>query len=72
MKRIILTMGLMLTFAVGYAQNAEDYIVKTKGVKKPTVTAPSVANVAESEKKASEPTDFVGKNFKFYYLGQAK
>jgi hypothetical protein len=68
MKRIILTMGLMLTFAVGYAQNAEDYIVKTKGVKKPTVTAPSVANVAESEKKASEPTDFVGKNFKFYSL----
>ena len=35
MRRHILTMGLMLAFVAAGAQNASDYIVKTKGVKKP-------------------------------------
>ena len=67
MKRIILTMGLVLAFMAANAQSADDYIVKTKGVKKTTTTTPAV-NVAEPEKKGNEPTDFVGKNFKYHSL----
>lgn len=66
MKRIILTLGLSLAFVVGNAQTAADYIVKTKGVKAATV----VKTVAPDQdvQKQDEPTDFVGKNFKYYSL----
>ena len=67
MKRFFLTMGLTLVFMASYAQSAEDYIVKTKGVKKTTVAAPT-ANAAESEQQGSGPTDFVGKYFKYSSL----
>ena len=68
MKRMILSLGLIFAFAVGNAQTVDDYIVKTKGVKKTTTVAAPTATTAEPEKQAAEPTDFVGKNFKYYSL----
>lgn len=67
MKRFILTLGLSLAFVVGHAQTATDYIVKTKGVKK-TATAEKAAYSTQEAQAQDEPTDFVGKNFKFYSL----
>lgn len=68
MKRLFLTMGLMLAFVVGYSQSPDDYIVKTKGVKKTTVVQPIAVNTTVSERHENEPTDFVGKNFRYYSL----
>ena len=68
MKRLFLTMGLTLAFTIGYAQNPNDYIVKTRGAKKTEVVPMSVANTSVAERTENEPTDFVGKNFKYYSL----
>ena len=62
-----------MAFAVllASAQTADDYIVKTKGVKKPEVaTAQQSETEAEAGEgqKAEEPQDFIGKNFKYYSL----
>lgn len=68
MRRHILTMGLMLAFVAAGAQNASDYIVKTKGVKKPELPEAVAGETNEAVKQTAEPTDFVGRNFKFYSL----
>ena len=65
---MILTLGLTLAFAVGNAQTIDDYIVKTKGVKKTTTVATPAVTATETETVQSEPMDFVGKNFKYYSL----
>ena len=67
MKRLFLSMGLTLAFVVGYAQTPNDYIVKTKGAKK-TYVGSHVVDARVPDKRENEPTDFVGKHFKFYSL----
>ena len=52
MKKTILTAGMMLTvMAVSAQQTANDYIVKTKGVKK---TAVAEQTGAESDQQSQE------------------
>jgi hypothetical protein len=61
-------MGMLLAVVAGNAQTANDYIVKTKNVKKVEVVAtPQDADLPVAGKSA-EPKDFVGRNFKFYSL----
>ena len=62
-------MGLTFAMMAGYAQTpASDYIVKTKGVKKPVVEA-AVASVGTTAQGSSaKPLDFVSRNFKYYSL----
>ena len=45
---------------------SSDYIVQTKGVKKPVVKAASSTGTDKQEE--AEPTDFMGKNFRFYSM----
>ena len=71
MRRHILTLGLTFAMMAGYAQTANDYIVKTKGVETPVVTPAATADAPEVQ-SASQPVDFVGKNFKYYSLCEWK
>lgn len=68
MKRLFLSVGLTLAFATGYAQSPDDYIVKTRGAKKVSVALMSDVNTNSNVSRENEPTDFVGKNFRFYSL----
>jgi hypothetical protein len=61
MKRLILLAGMAFVLSTAMAQD-NPYIVKTKGVQKSVVT-----NSQDSEDE-SEPTDFMGKNFRFYSM----
>ena len=68
MKKTILTAGMMLTvMAVSAQQTANDYIVKTKGVKK---TAVAEQTGAESDQQSQEAKshDFISENFRYYSL----
>lgn len=56
---------MVLLATGGMAQNS--YIVKTKGVKK-AETSQKAGEEPTEEEKSDEPTDFVGKNFKFQRL----
>lgn len=68
MKRVILAASLAMTTLIISAQD-NPYIVKTKGVQKPKVTATSEAQGSESgSAQADEPQDFIGKNFRFVSL----
>lgn len=65
MKRIIFTVGLVMTMCVASAQNS--YIVKTRGAKKAAkAVADAVAQDETGEEK--EARDFVSENFLFYSL----
>ena len=68
MRRHILTLGLTFALMAGYAQTASDYIVKTKGVETPAVATAVAAETPEAKQSASQPVDFVSKNFKFFSL----
>lgn len=68
MRRHILTLGLTFAMMAGYAQTASDYIVKTKGVETPAVATAVAAETPEAKQSASQPVDFVSKNFKFFSL----
>ena len=63
MKRIILLAGFVLAILTATAQD-NDYIVKTKGVKKPAKSAAGTDTKADE----AEPTDFMGKNFRYYSM----
>jgi len=66
MKRMILLAGLVFAVLAATAQD-NPYIVKTKGVKKPekkVVVAESNSGLTEE----AEPTDFMGKNFRYYSM----
>lgn len=69
MKKVFLTTGLALFFSLVTAQTEEkSYIVKTRNVEKPVVTAQE--GVADSAAVEEEETalNFVSKNFKYYSL----
>ena len=66
MRRIILTFCLMLTVFICHAQDANDYIVKTKGVRQ--LSGTSQLQGEGSEAGNNGPKDFVGKNFRYYSL----
>ena len=68
MKKVILTASLAFLFGVSYAQQtANDYIVKTKNVKKMLVNTSADGALTEDveEEKAH---DFISENFHFYSL----
>jgi len=64
MKKLMILAGLAMAATAAWAQSADSYIVKTKGVKKTEAKA-----VVKAEKK-DEPqgTDFVSQNFRYYSL----
>jgi len=64
MKRAVLTAGLALVVAFATAQS-NDYIVKTKGVKKTEQLALADSMSVEEGEKVH---DFISENFKFYSL----
>ena len=65
MKRMILLAGFLLSLVTVMAQD-NPYIVKTKGVKK---TVRQVTADGDSDKKEeAAPTDFMGKNFRYYSM----
>lgn len=64
-KRLILLAGMAMAMMTMKAQDSP-YIVKTKGVKKPVVTASE--RKEKKEQQDTEPTDFMGKNFRFYSM----
>ena len=65
MKKLILLAVTLFSLTAVMAQD-NPYIVKTKGVKK---TVSSTGESAVSEKKEdAEPTDFMGKNFRYYSM----
>ena len=64
-KRVILLVGMVMAMLTATAQDSP-YIVKTKGVKKSVGTTVSKKEKAISED--AEPTDFMGKNFRFYSM----
>ena len=71
MRRLFFMVTMAFAVLLASAQTADDYIVKTKGVKKPEVaTAQQLETEAEAGEgqKAEEPQDFIGKNFKYYSL----
>ncbi len=65
MRRMILAAGLVFAVLSATAQD-NPYIVKTKGVKKVEVKSDQQSDKAEEEEP--EPTDFMGKNFRFYSM----
>ena len=65
MKRVFLLIGCLLFLVTVMAQD-NPYIVKTKGVKR-TVRQQAASNDSEKKEEA-EPTDFMGKNFRFYSM----
>lgn len=66
MKRTLLLVAL-LSAAMSVLAQDNPYIVKTKGVKKPVKKEAAVSSEAKEEEEA-EPTDFMGKNFRFYSM----
>ena len=68
MKRVVLTVGIAFLFGSLYAQKtSEDYLVKTKGVKKTVVDASQTES--EDEKGEEEKSkDFISENFKYYSM----
>ena len=65
MKRMIFLVALLSAILSVSAQD-NPYIVKTKGVKKPVVN--KVADSQKPVEEEAEPTDFMGKNFRFYSM----
>ncbi len=65
MRKLILLAGMTFAVLTSAAQD-NPYIVKTKGVKKVEVKADSKDAAAKEEEP--EPTDFMGKNFRFYSM----
>lgn len=65
MKRMILLAGMAVAMTAAMAQD-NDYIVKTKNVKKTAVAAAVTADDVVAED--AEPKDFMGKNFRFYSM----
>ena len=65
MKRMILLAGVAFAMTTAMAQS-NDYIVKTKNVKKTEVAAAITADNVVSEE--AEPKDFMGKNFRYYSM----
>ena len=65
MKRMILLAGMAIAMTTAMAQD-NDYIVKTKNVKKTDVAATISAEDVVSEE--AEPKDFMGKNFRYYSM----
>ena len=63
-KRMFFLVTMAVAMTTAMAQD-NPYIVKTKGVKKTAVKA--VAANADADKDA-EPTDFMGKNFRYYSM----
>lgn len=65
MKRMILLAGMAIAMTTAMAQD-NDYIVKTKNVKKVEVAqAVTAENVVAED---AEPKDFMGKNFRYYSM----
>ena len=65
MKRMILLAGMAVAMTTAMAQD-NDYIVKTKNVKKVEVTQAVTAEDVVAEDV--EPKDFMGKNFRYYSM----
>ena len=65
MKRMILLAGMAIVMTSAMAQD-NDYIVKTKNVKKTAATQSIVAEDVVDEN--AEPKDFMGKNFRYYSM----
>ena len=65
MKKSILLAVLVLVAMSATAQDANSYIVKTKGIKKAEVKQ---ENVQEQRDDAPQGNDFVSQNFRFYSL----
>lgn len=67
MKRVFLTAGMALMFAVASAQQTGNgYIVKTKGAKKTAVSEAETAGDQSSEPEKAH--DFISENFKYHSL----
>ena len=67
MKRVFLTAGMALMFAVASAQQTGNgYIVKTKGAKKTVVSEAETAGDQSSEPEKAH--DFISENFKYHSL----
>ncbi len=74
MKRMILLLWMAsLCCLMPKAQNPEDnpYLVKTKGVK-PVVKMTKVTTGGQVEEEEAEPTDFMGKNFRYISMCEWK
>ena len=69
MKRTILTAGMVLAFMAASAQQtANDYIVKTKGVKKTAVAGGEAGAEGDQQSQEAKSHDFISENFRFYSL----
>ena len=65
MKRMILLAGMAIAMTTAMAQD-NDYIVKTKNVKKTEVAKAVTAEDVVADE--AEPKDFMGKNFRYYSM----
>lgn len=65
MKKLIILAGLAFAANTAMAQNADSYIVKTKGVTKTETKAVKVKTNAEDQTAGN---DFVSQNFRYYSL----
>ena len=65
MKRMILLAGVAFAVTTAMAQS-NDYIVKTKNVKKTEAAATITTDDVVAED--AEPKDFMGKNFRYYSM----
>lgn len=65
MKKLMILAGLAFAATTAMAQNADSYIVKTKGV---TKTAAKVVKEKANQADEAQGTDFVSQNFPFYSL----
>ena len=61
MKKILLIVGMAFVVSTAMAQD-NPYVVKTKGVQK------EVAKSSQKDTDEAEPTDFMGKNFRYYSM----
>ena len=64
MKRMFFLVTMAVAITTAMAQD-NPYIVKTKGVKKTAVKVKELNTDADND---AEPTDFMGKNFRFYSM----
>ena len=65
MKKLIILAGLAFAANTAMAQNADSYIVKTKGVTKTETKAAKVKAIADDQ---AARNDFVSQNFRYYSL----
>lgn len=65
MKKLMIIAGLVLAATTATAQNADSYIVKTKGV---TKTEAKAVKESSTKKEETTGTDFVSQNFPYYSL----